>query len=236
MALELGNNEIHITGVNPKINMEGTEVNAKQLSIRENGGVIEIYDESTGTVVMILEVHASRHEQGGEDEINVDGLHGTLADPQPPQSHASTHSEGGTDPLSGITASQLATDTIKIVVPIAIPDSNQSNLAADSTGVKWTSNFKFKVDPQNLKSAVIRATWTASDTDSVTAVEVYDEGAATVLGSVSGNTGTDAEGTISGFTTGNLITVRLNVTTASATAGATTSLNYVVIELTYGAG
>lgn len=120
-----------------------------------------------------------------------------------------------------------------IVVPIPIPDSNQSGLAADSTGVKWTSNFKLKIDPNRVVSAVIRATWTASNTDSVTAIEVYDETASTVLGSVSGNTGTDMEGNVSGFTAGNLVTVRLNVTTASATAGATTSLTYAVLEITY---
>lgn len=133
-----------------------------------------------------------------------------------------------------ITASKLASNTIKIVVPILIPDSNQTGLASDSTGVKWTSNFKFKVDPQNLKSAIIRASWTATATDSVVAIEVYDETAGAVLGSVSGNTGTNAEGSVTGFTAGNLVTVRLNVTTASATAGATTDLLYVVVELTYG--
>lgn len=131
------------------------------------------------------------------------------------------------------TGNPIAKPEKTFVVPIPIPDSNQTGLDATTTGVKWTSNFKFKIDPSRVVSAVIRATWTASATDSVTAIEVYDETAATVLGSVSGNAGTDAEGAVSGFTAGNLITVRLNVTTASATTGATTDLVYAVLEITY---
>jgi len=179
MSAYIKNDQVHIAASTPKIHLEGTEASAGNYSIRENAGVLEIYDEATAS------------------------------------------SKGTIRPLT-------------VSVPIAIPDSSQSGLAADSTGVKWTSAFKFKVDPQNLKSAVIRATWTASATDSETAIEVYDETGASVLGSVSGNTGTDAEGSVTGFTAGNLVTVRLNVTTASATSGATTSLSYAVLELTYG--
>ena len=41
--------------------------------------------------------HASTHEDGGPDEINVGGLSGELADPQPPKAHASSHYDGGSD-------------------------------------------------------------------------------------------------------------------------------------------
>lgn len=34
-----------------------------------------------------FENHSDRHEDGGADEISVDGLSGVLADDQPPQSH-----------------------------------------------------------------------------------------------------------------------------------------------------
>jgi len=58
--------------------------------------------------------HASRHENGGADEINVDGLLGELADYQkttwakvdgkpstfPPSSHASSHENGGADEIN----------------------------------------------------------------------------------------------------------------------------------------
>ena len=178
----LTNDRLHIAAATPRIQLEGTETGGKNLSIRENAGKIDLYDEAGAAVLAFL------------------------------------------------------ANTAKTVftVPIPIPDSQQSGLAADSTGVKWTSAFKLKIDPTNLKSAVIRATWTASHTDSVTAIEVYDETAGSVLGSVSGNTGTNAEGSVSGFTAGNIVTVRLSVTTASATTGATTSLTYAVLELTYG--
>lgn len=141
--------------------------------------------------------------------------------------------QSGTTALTSIAASQLEDGTIKEVVPVHIPDSEQAGLAADSTGVKYTSDFVQQLNPQNLNSATLRASWTASQTDSVTAIEVYDEAAGSVLGSISGNTGTDTEGSISGFTAGNSVVVRANVTTASATSGATTDVVYIVLELTY---
>ena len=179
MTTYLKNDQIHVSASTPKVKLEGTETSAGNYSIRENAGVVEIYDETAAS------------------------------------------SKGTIRPLY-------------ILVPILIPDSARSGLAATSTGIKWTSNFKFTVDTQNFISATLRATWTASDTDSVTAIEVYDATGASVLGSVSGNSGTDSTASITGFTTGNLLQVRLNVTTASATTTATTSLTYAVLEIKYG--
>ena len=57
-------------------------------------------------------LHASEHESGGADEINVAGLSGELADNQPPKNHASNHTDG-TDDIQDATAAQkgLATAT-----------------------------------------------------------------------------------------------------------------------------
>lgn len=44
--------------------------------------------------------HASSHQNGGSDEINVGGLSGTLADPQTPADHETSHRDGGGDELS----------------------------------------------------------------------------------------------------------------------------------------
>lgn len=44
--------------------------------------------------------HHTTHEDGGSDEINVAGLSGELADPQPPKSHKTSHVTGGSDALS----------------------------------------------------------------------------------------------------------------------------------------
>jgi hypothetical protein len=43
--------------------------------------------------------HASNHENGGTDEINVAGLSGLLADDQNPTAHASDHQSGGGDAI-----------------------------------------------------------------------------------------------------------------------------------------
>jgi hypothetical protein len=44
--------------------------------------------------------HASQHEDGGSDELNLDGLPGTLAEPQPPANHNMNHQAGGSDVLN----------------------------------------------------------------------------------------------------------------------------------------
>ena len=44
--------------------------------------------------------HASTHQSGGADEINVAGLSGELADPQPPKAHAASHKSGGSDVIA----------------------------------------------------------------------------------------------------------------------------------------
>jgi hypothetical protein len=45
-------------------------------------------------------IHASEHETGGSDEINVVGLSGELADPQTPKTHAVSHLLTGSDEIS----------------------------------------------------------------------------------------------------------------------------------------
>ena len=118
-------------------------------------------------------------------------------------------------------------------VPVAPQDCiNQTGLAADSTGVKFTSVVRTKVDARYLKKIRLRASWTASHTDSVTEVRVVGTTTGTIA-SVSGNTGSDEEAEGTSFSDGELVYVEVAVTTASATAGATTDLTYAVIEFVY---
>jgi hypothetical protein len=44
--------------------------------------------------------HASQHEDGGADEVIVDGLHGLLAEAQTPKAHKDSHAAGGSDELN----------------------------------------------------------------------------------------------------------------------------------------
>jgi len=48
----------------------------------------------------IVTPHASQHEDGGDDQLTVDGLPGQLAEPQTPYAHASNHQQGGSDSLN----------------------------------------------------------------------------------------------------------------------------------------
>ena len=55
----------------------------------------------------LLDRHASRHENGGPDEMNVTGLPGVLTDPQPPAAH--THAGGD---ITSAVASATNADTV----------------------------------------------------------------------------------------------------------------------------
>ena len=44
-----------------------------------------------------VQMHASQHEEGGGDELNIDGLHGRATDAQTPLGHKTSHQVGGSD-------------------------------------------------------------------------------------------------------------------------------------------
>ncbi|MHC1635360.1 MAG: hypothetical protein ACXQTS_01875 [Candidatus Methanospirareceae archaeon] len=46
------NDQLHISASTPKVKLEGTEAEGKSLSLRENAGYIEIYDEDAGSTLL----------------------------------------------------------------------------------------------------------------------------------------------------------------------------------------
>lgn len=132
----------------------------------------------------------------------------------------------------------LGSTTVDHVVDVhvPIPDSNKSGLNAASTGTKYTSVFRFKWYKSLLKKVTIRATWSASATDSVEKICVKDLTSGNDVVCLSGNAGTDQEASttdLASVTDGGLWTVYSAVTTASATTTATYSISYIVVELEY---
>ena len=72
-----------------------------QLEINNNLGPVTII--VTGGPVPpepTVPLHAAQHEEGGTDPINVDGLPGVLADPQPAAAHGTQHQAGQSDVLN----------------------------------------------------------------------------------------------------------------------------------------
>jgi len=62
------------------------------------------YDDTVGAEIKLnalkigsSSAHKARHQNAGDDEIDVGGLSGELADDQPPKAHASDHEDGGGD-------------------------------------------------------------------------------------------------------------------------------------------
>jgi len=111
----------------------------------------------------------------------------------------------------------------------------KTGLAADSTGVK-ASSPRAKLNATLLKKLIVRATISSIPSDATVRVEVYDVTKGSVLGYVefAGATGTDQETEItSGWDDGDLVEIRVNVTTASGTSGATFDLDYAILEAEY---
>ena len=137
------------------------------------------------------------------------------------------------DAVNAVDLFRLKKNTVVgYTVPVAPQDCINQSMAADSTGTKFTSSVKMRVDGRYLKKIRLRASWTASNTDSVTEVRVVGTTTGTIA-SVSGNTGSDAEAEGTSFSDGELVYIEVAVTTASATTGATTSLTYAIIEFIY---
>ena len=123
--------------------------------------------------------------------------------------------------------------SVGYTVPVSPADCvNVTGLPADSTGVKFTSKVRVKVDARYLSKIRLRASWTASHSDSVTEVRLVGTQSG-IIAKVSGNSGTDVEAETTTFVDGELLYIEVAVTTASGTSGATTDLVYAVIEFVY---
>lgn len=82
--------------------------------------------------------HASSHENGGLDEIDVTGLSGLLADPQTPLGHATSHQNGGGDEISVAGLSGVLADP---QTPIAEDVQDiVGTMATDTATVDFTYN------------------------------------------------------------------------------------------------
>lgn len=173
---------VHISANIPAYQLEGTETNGENLSLRENAGTLELYDETAAA------------------------LAGTW-DLSPPLENASLAAVDGTRNLQ--------------------PEGAQAGLAADATGIKYEGDMRQRIDSTILNSArsvYIEAATNSSAGDETVSVEVYDDTALAVAASldvVGGAARARSSDISASLVAGNEVHVRWNVTTASATAGAT---------------
>jgi len=66
-----------------------------------DGSKLAVLDDNGNLMTAATaEAHAANHQNGGSDEVNVQGLSGLLADGQTPLGHAASH-DGGADDLNG---------------------------------------------------------------------------------------------------------------------------------------
>lgn len=106
-------------------------------------------------------------------------------------------------------------------------EGEQTGLAADTTGTKYSGALYLKLDSALLDTAdniYIEAATSSSAGDEVVDVELYDATAASVIGSVSitgGSTRARSADIADSLVEGNEVYVRFTVATASATSGAT---------------
>lgn len=94
--------------------------------------------------------HKASHENGGDDEINVAGLSGELADNQPPKAHKTSHQDGGSDEmdLTGLSGVQIikaftAAHAITAKKAVALMTNGKIIEAFANTVVPDTAYLKF---------------------------------------------------------------------------------------------
>jgi hypothetical protein len=115
---------------------------AAHATSHQNGGTDEV--DVTGLSGVLADPqtpasHASDHENGGGDEIDVTGLSGLLADPQTAAAHASSHELAGSDAMRVATGIQKASDTSR---------SSTTSPAADPTlqvALSASTNYRIRL-------------------------------------------------------------------------------------------
>ncbi len=76
-----------------------------------NLGGEEIFADAT------FEHHARRHQAGGKDQLNLEGVPGELSDPQTPKAHAASHEKGGSDEITLESLAATSVDTSLVLKP-----------------------------------------------------------------------------------------------------------------------
>lgn len=108
-----------------------------------------------------------------------------------------------------------------------LPEGAQTGLPADATGIHYTGATRQYIDPSlttGNRAVYLEAATASSDGDEEVTVELYDADAGGVVGSVAltGASSRTRSGELaSGLTATNEVYARFNVTSASATGGAT---------------
>lgn len=77
--------------------------------------------------------HATSHESGGGDEIDVTGLLGLLADAQTPLAHAATHLSTGSDPIDEFVGASAVSDGLDGLVKKPVAGEESLFLKGDGT-------------------------------------------------------------------------------------------------------
>jgi len=133
----------------------------------------------------------------------------------------------------GLVYEDIASNQIYIRVTAAnIPST--AGLAADTTGVKAYVRFKFS--SKHVKQLILRSKIDSIPSDATVRVGVYNvtKAAYVVSRDYSGATGENEDTTTTLPDDGDILELRVEVTTASATAGNTFDLGYATLMIDYG--
>jgi len=151
------------------------------------------------------------------------------------EKHASRHISGGDDPISGLTYSQLAENTIIIRATLTnLPE--QTGLAADSTGVKAKS-AKALFWGRHVKKLRLLSEVTSIPSDATVRIGVYNVTAGDYVfyRDYEGATGKNIdEYTDTMPSDDNELEIRVEITAASGTSGATFDIGSCVLQVEYG--
>ena len=134
----------------------------------------------------------------------------------------------------GLVYEDLASNEIYIRVTVAQLES-KTGLAADSTGVK-ASSPRFKFSSRHVKQLILRSKVDSIPSDATVRIGVYNvtKDSYVVSRDYTGATGENEDTTTTLPDDGDILELRVEVTTASATGGSTFDLGYATLMVDYG--
>ena len=109
--------------------LDGTE----QVPVVQSGATKRAGIGEYGPSQTEFDDHAARHQDGGADALNVAGLSGELADPQPPKSHGNTAHDTDLVGEAGVIAAMTAKADPHPDDVLILEDSQDSDAARSVT-------------------------------------------------------------------------------------------------------
>lgn len=162
--------KVHVTASTPKLQLEGTEASAQNLSIRENAGAIELYDEAGAAVASSWDFNPGIQESDFATDALANWPHMNLL-PEGAQTGLAADSTGVK--YSGEFYVQLDTNMLKNADAVYLEAATNSSSGSETVTVELYDTVNAVVDDSFTISGGSNRARSADISASLTEGDVY---------------------------------------------------------------